>query len=146
MYFLTSFSDAGSLLAKEILDEVAEFKLIVSSYTYVYEINPHSLYLGWSRGYSAKEIVRLLSLLGKNSMPYGMQRMIYENTNNKNFYKATMTVRTMTKINAETKEEIAIPVKHVKSDKKEVISTVSPPLNLLLNIFSSWSINLFAVW
>lgn len=110
-------------MAKEILDEVAEFKLIVSSHTYIYEINPHSLYLGWSRGYSAKEIVRVLSMLGKNPMPLSLQKLIYENTNNNTYYKATMTVRTLAR-NSDDKNSEAIAVRHVKSDQKDVIAMV----------------------
>eukprot|EP01126_Amoeba_proteus_P042285 TRINITY_DN4592_c0_g1_i4.p1 TRINITY_DN4592_c0_g1~~TRINITY_DN4592_c0_g1_i4.p1 ORF type:complete len:976 (+),score=215.75 TRINITY_DN4592_c0_g1_i4:1181-4108(+) len=85
--------DVASRLAKEVLDEVAEFRMILGSLVYQYEITAHSLYLGHCRGFSGREIVRLLSLLSRNVVPLKLQEFIYKKTNDDEFYKATMTVR-----------------------------------------------------
>jgi len=79
-------------LAKEFLDDIAEFQKIVNALVYVYKITEHSLYLAWARGYSIEEILRLLNTFSRNPVPLQLQVFIRANVNSK-YYKAAMTLR-----------------------------------------------------
>eukprot|EP01130_Rhizamoeba_saxonica_P017819 TRINITY_DN8732_c0_g1_i1.p1 TRINITY_DN8732_c0_g1~~TRINITY_DN8732_c0_g1_i1.p1 ORF type:complete len:1155 (+),score=249.27 TRINITY_DN8732_c0_g1_i1:477-3467(+) len=80
-------------LAKYLLDDVSEFEKIINATVYVYRITPHSLYLGYTRGYGPREIVRLLKLLSRNPMPLKLESLIRNETHGSSYYQATMVLR-----------------------------------------------------
>ena len=80
-------------LGKYILNEVAEFQSIINARVYIYKITEHSLYLAYTRGYSAGEIVRILKMLSKNVMPMEMEKLIRQHVNSNKYYRATMILR-----------------------------------------------------
>jgi DNA repair helicase Rad25 len=117
----------GYRLAKQLLNEIAEFKYILQGKVYVFEITEQSLYLAWANGYTGKSVMRLLTTLSACNMPSSLARLIMTYTNEKKYYRAIVTLKPAPmKTNfLDTNPSNVVKLRHcIQSTSKEVLANL----------------------